>query len=370
MSAGLAPAVAVRLRWLLAATAALLPLLTLAQGATAGGVVGGAGFDLQGHRGARGLAPENTLPAFALALSLGVHTLELDVGLTSDGVLVISHDPALNPDITRGPDGQFLQGRGPLIHHSTLAQLQRYQLGRIRPGSRYAAQFPNQVPVDGTRLPTLDALFALVKSAGNSVVQFDIETKLSPLAPDDTATPETLARALISAIREAGLTARCTVQSFDWRTLQLVQREAPEIRTAYLTAQQPWLDNVSPAAAAPDAPSPWTAGFHLQHHGSVPRLVQAAGGRIWSAHFADLDATKVQEAHALGLQVLAWTVNDPAQIQRLLNLGIDGIISDRPDLVRAEMARRSMPLPPAAPPGATGLPQPASLAAAQGPASR
>ena len=339
-----------------AAVAALLLLLT--HGAAAG--VGG--FDLQGHRGARGLAPENTLPAFALALSLGVHTLELDVGLTSDGVLVISHDPALNPDITRGPDGQFLSGRGPLIHRSTLADLQRYQLGRIRPGSRYAAQFPDQVPVDGTRLPTLDALFALVQRAGNQQVRFDIETKLSPLAPADTATPEILARALISAIREAGLTSRCTVQSFDWRTLQIVQREAPEIRTAYLTAQQPGLDNLRPPADAPDAASPWTAGFKLRDHGSVPGLVHAAGGRIWSAHFADLDARSVQEAHALGLTVLAWTVNQPAQMQRLLDLGVDGLISDRPDLVRAELARRHMPLPAATPVAAALLTTPAAPA--------
>ena len=302
-------------------------------------------FDLQGHRGARGLAPENTLPAFERALAIGVHTLELDVGLTRDGVLVISHDPRLNPDITRGPDGRFLDGPGPLIHHSTLAELQRYELGRLKPGGRYAAQFPDQVAVDGTRLPTLAALFALVQRSGDSAVRFDIETKLSPLAPDDTASPEVMARALIGEIRRAGLAERCTIQSFDWRTLQVVQREAPEIPTAYLTAQQRWLDNL---AATPDGASPWTAGFLLREHATVPRLVKAAGGGIWSAHFNDLSAGKVQQAQGLGLQVLAWTVNEPADIARLLDMGVDGLISDRPDRVRAEMARRGMALPPAA----------------------
>ena len=301
-------------------------------------------FDLQGHRGARGLAPENTLPAFERALAIGVHTLELDVGLTRDGVLVISHDPRLNPDITRGPDGRFLDGPGPLIHHSTLAELQRYELGRLKPGGRYAAQFPDQVAVDGTRLPTLAALFALVQRSGDSAVRFDIETKLSPLAPDDTASPEVMARALIGEIRRAGLAERCTIQSFDWRTLQVVQREAPEIPTAYLTAQQRWLDNL---AATPDGASPWTAGFLLREHATVPRLVKAAGGGIWSAHFNDLSAGKVQQAQGLGLQVLAWTVNEPADIARLLDMGVDGLISDRPDRVRAEMARRGMALPPA-----------------------
>ena len=156
-------------------------------------------FDLQGHRGARGLAPENTLPAFERALAIGVTTLELDVAITRDGVLVISHDPALNPEITRGPDGQFLQAPGPLIHHHSLAELRRFDLGRIKPGSRYAAQFPDQVAVDGTRLPTLAELFALVRRSGNETVRFDIETKVSPLAPADTLAPEPFTRALIAA---------------------------------------------------------------------------------------------------------------------------------------------------------------------------
>jgi glycerophosphoryl diester phosphodiesterase len=303
-------------------------------------------LDLQGHRGARGLAPENTLPAFAKALSLGVTTLETDVGISRDGVLVISHDPALNPDLTRGPDGQFLSARGPLIHHTAFDELRRHDVGRLKPGTRYAGQFPDQQAVDGARLPRLDELFALVKKSGNTAVRLSVETKLSPLKPDDTAAPEPFARALIAAVQAAGLAPRTTVQSFDWRTLKVVQREAPEITTACLTAQQRWLDNVG---AGSDAPSPWTAGLKFSDHGSVPKLVKAAGCGIWSAHFADLDAAKVKEAQALGLQVLAWTVNEPAQIAAVLDLGVDGIISDRPDRVRDEMQRRGMALPRATP---------------------
>ena len=299
-------------------------------------------FDLQGHRGARGLAPENTLPAFALALSIGVDTLETDIAITRDGVLVISHDPALNPDITRGPDGQFLSARGPVIWLTDFAELQRYDVGRLKPGTRYAAQFPEQKPHDGARLPKLEDLFALVKKPGHGRVQLALETKVTPTAPDETLAPEPFARALLNAVRDAGLAPRTTILSFDWRTLQVVQREAPEIGTVYLTAQQRWLDNV---LAGETAASPWTAGFRFADHGSVPKLIKAAGGRIWSCHHADLDAAKVREAHALGLQVLAWTVNEPAQISAVMDLGVDGIISDRPDRVRAEMQRRGMPLP-------------------------
>jgi len=301
-----------------------------------------AAFDLQGHRGARGLAPENTLPGFALTLGIGVTTLETDIAVSRDGVLLISHDPALNPDIARGPDGQFLSGRGPVIWHTDFAELQRYDVGRLKPGTRYAAQYPEQKPADGARLPRLEELFALVRKSGNEQVRLALEIKLRPDAPDETMAPEPFARKLVEAVRAAGLAQRTTILSFDWRVLQAVQQLAPEIGTVYLTIQQRNFDNVGADRA--DA-SAWTAGLRYRDHGSVPKMIKAAGGRIWSSFHGDLDAAKVKEAQALGLTVLAWTVNDPARIAQVMDMGVDGIVSDRPDLVRAEMQRRGLPLP-------------------------
>ena len=125
-----------------------------------------------------------------------------------------------------------------------------------------------------------------------------------------------------------------------------MQKEAPEIGTVYLSIQRPNFDNIGAGKAGA---SPWTAGFSHADHGSVPKMIHAAGGRIWSSFHLDLDAAKVKEAHALGLTVLAWTVNEPAQIARAMELGVDGIVSDRPDLVRAEMQRRGLALPAALP---------------------
>ena len=308
-------------------------------------------FDLQGHRGARGLAPENTLPAFARALEIGVTTLELDTALTRDGVVVVAHDARPNPDIAR-LDGRWLDTAGPAIHDLTFAELSRYDIGRLRPDTPYARDFPEQVAVDGTGYARLSEVFALVRRSGARRVRFNIETKLSPLAAGDTAGPEDFARAVIAEIRGAGMARRSTLQSFDWRTLQVAQRDAPEIETAYLTSQQRF-DNVCTGAAAGKptiaadecGPSPWTAGFQLKQHRSVPRMVKAAGGAVWSPDHRDLDAARLEEAHALGLRVVAWTVNDPARIAALMDLGADGIISDRPDRVRAELARRGLPLP-------------------------
>jgi glycerophosphoryl diester phosphodiesterase len=275
-----------------------------------------------------------------------VSTLETDIAVSRDGVLVISHDPALNPDITRGPDGQFLGSRGPVIWLTDFAELQRYDVGRLKPGTRYAEQYPEQKPHDGARLPRLEELFALVKKSGNDKVRFALEIKVRPDASDETMAPEPFARKLVDAVRAAGVARRTTILSFDWRALQAVQKMAPEIGTVYLSIQRPQFDNIG--AGRPGA-SPWTAGIAYADHGSVPKMIKAAGGGIWSAFHLDLDADKVKEAQALGLTVLAWTVNDPAQIARAMDLGVDGIVTDRPDRVRAEMQRRGMPLPAATP---------------------
>jgi glycerophosphoryl diester phosphodiesterase len=308
--------------------------------------VGATELDLQGHRGARGLAPENTLSGFALALAIGVTTLELDVAITKDDVIVVSHDPRLNPDITRGPDGRFLEAPGPVIRHLAFAELQLYDVGRLKPGTSYARRFPEQRAHDGARIPRLSDVFALVRKSRNDDVRFAIETKVTPFNPEETPDPESYARAVIAAIRAAGMAHRSTILSFDWRTLAVVQAEAPEIGTVYLTAQQSWLDNIR--ADKPDG-SAWTNGIQYKDHGSIPKMIRAAGGRIWSAHYGDLDSAKVKEAKDLGLQVLAWTVNAPVDIARTLDLGVDGIVTDRPDLVREEMRRRRLPLPPATP---------------------
>ena len=297
------------------------------------------GLDLQGHRGARGLLPENTLASFQRALELGVTTLETDIAITRDGVLAIYHDRTLNPDITRDAAGRFIDPPGVPIHTLTWAQLQTYDVGRIRPGSTYARNFSEQQPLDGTRIPKLADLFDLVKRFGDDKVRFAIETKLHPDRPDETPAPEPFARAVVDEIRKAGMAARSQIQSFDWRTLQVVKQFAPEIETVYLTAQQRWLDNV---AAGDPAGSRWTAGFQYKDHGSIPRMIKAAGGTHWSCYFGDLDAAKVKEAQALGLKVLAWTVNDPAVMARILDLGVDGLITDRPDLARKLLEERKI----------------------------
>ena len=297
-----------------------------------------AGFDLQAHRGGRALAPENTLSAFANAARIGVTTLELDVGLTADDVVVVSHDTSLNPDHTRDANGAFLRGKGPAISALTLAQLQRYDVGRIDPATKYGAQFSRQAGRDGERIPTLASLFDQVRASGATQMRFNIETKLDPNLPDETAAPEAMVRALLAEIDRAGMASRVTIQSFDWRSLALVGRLAPKLARAYLTTPRTLRD------------SRWTSGLRLADFGSPPALVKAAVGEsrgrvIWSPAFADLSQAQVAEAHALGFKVLPWTVNDRAAMARLIDWKVDGIITDDPVLLREVMQERGLVLP-------------------------
>jgi glycerophosphoryl diester phosphodiesterase len=299
-------------------------------------------FDLQGHRGARGLAPENTLEAFALALAIGVTTLELDLAVTKDGIVVVSHDRRLNPDHTRGPDGRFLDAEGPPIRSLTLAEVKGYDVGRLKPGTPYAASLPEQRPADGARIPTLAELFDLVRRVGADQVRFNIETKITPTSGAETPDPETFAASVAATVRDAGVAARVSLQSFDWRTLAAI---APEIERVCLTAEALNFDTIK---RGEPGPSPWTAGLDIDDFkGSVPRMAAAAGCQAWSPLYRNAKPEDVAAAKNLGLKVIPWTVNERADMERLIALGVDGLITDYPDRLRAVMAAREMPLPPA-----------------------
>lgn len=310
-------------------------------------VRGVVGFDLQGHRGARGLAPENSLPGFETALAVGVTTLEMDVVLSADGVPLVHHDRRLDPERTRGPGGAWLdpEAEPAAIIDLPAAALAGYDVGRLKPESRVAARFPAQVGRDGVRIPRLSVVLARAEALSGGRMRYNIETKISPLDAAASAEPEAIAEALVTVIRQAGVAERASVQSFDWRSLAAVRELAPEILTVHLTAEQRWLDNVERGKAGA---SPWLAGPDIDKaEGSLPRLIQAAGGGIWSPYFRNLRAPALAEAHRHGLRVVVWTVNEPADMASLIELGVDGIITDYPDRLRAVMEEKGLPLPPA-----------------------
>ena len=289
-------------------------------------------IDVIGHRGAAGLAPENTLAAFNKACETGVNAVELDVLLTKDRELVVHHDFTLKPDIARTPDGKWLAVDGPAINTLTLNELKTYDVGRLKPGTRYAKRYPDQEPADGERVPTLDQVIELMKNHCSQATELWVEIKTNPEKPGLTPSPETVADAVVQVLKKQGFEGRSRTLSFDWRALVHVQKIAPDIPTVYLSIVGVRLNNIKPGQ--PGASS-WMAGLDIDDFsGSIPRAVKAAGGRCWASYYKELSYRRIQEAHALGLQVFAWTPDSRSQMQLLIEKQVDGIITNRPDILK------------------------------------
>ncbi len=274
-----------------------------------------------GHRGARGLFPENTLEGFAAAVALGIDGIELDVAITADGIPVVCHDPALNADLVRIADGTWLARHGPLIRDLTLSELAGYDVGRARPGGSVAQANPLQQPRDGARIPTLRQTLSAIS------LQIVIEMKTLPDRPDWTVSAAEMAERAAAVVDETGAAGRVTLESFDWRGPRHLRQTRPDLRLAWLTRAE----TVRAAELWWGGPVPGDFG------GSVPRAVAAEGGPVWAPEHVDLSANLVQEAHELGLTVLAWTVNRAEDMARLIGWGVDGLITDRPDIAKDVM---------------------------------
>ena len=261
-------------------------------------------------------------------------------GPSSSRTTVIS-----TPTSRATPDGNWIASPGPRVRDLTLAEIARYDVGAIRPDTAYAKTFATQASVPGTRMPALDAVFDLVRRSGNASVRFNVETKISPLAPEETLSPEDFVRAVLANLDRNGMRRRTFLQSFDWRTLAVAARIAPDLERTYLTLERGGADNIWKGRGT----SPWTGLDAAAHGNSTPRLVKAAGGVIWSPFFRDMTDAAYAEARTLGLTVIPWTVNEPADMARLVDLGVDGIISDYPDRLRAILAEKGRPLPASTP---------------------
>lgn len=262
-------------------------------------------IQVHGHRGCRALRPENTLPAFQHAIELGVDVLELDLAVTKDNVLVVSHDPMINPVICRGPGGAMVRP-DVAIHSLTLAELGRYDCGAVR-----NPDFPRQVPVPGTRIPTFEQVLEL---AAPGKVWLNVETKMRE-HPELAPPPEKFAAMILEAVRRQGMESRTILQSFDYRSLRAMSK----------------LDPKMPLAALDDIGKE-----------DFVTLARSANAGIISPRYDFVTPAKVRAAHAAGLQVVPWTPNTPEEWQRLIDAGADAIISDDPEALIAYLRKKRL----------------------------
>lgn len=284
-----------------------------------------------GHRGARGLLPENTLEGFALANKLKLTGVEFDIGVTADGIPVVHHDPYLSPHMARDQTGAYVDSKAALLCNLTYQQLLTYDIGRLRPGSDYAARFSTQQPHDGARIPTFDEV--LKACSGLDLL---VEVKSFPDRPRDTVSIHELTAATIKQLRAHQMLDQTVLYAFDWRVLDEAAIMEPGLKRCCLTE----------AGTVKDAHL-WFGKANLENFsqdepGSLPRVVASTGAKVWAPDYKMLNKFEVEQAHRLGLAVIPWTVNEPEDIHNMLDFGVDGIISDWPDRVLELLAGRDL----------------------------
>lgn len=268
-------------------------------------------FDLQGHRGARGLVPENTVPAFLKALEYDVTTLELDVVISKDSQIVVSHEPWMNHHICTQPNGDSIAAAEAMsfnLYQMTYDEIQSYDCGK-----KGNPNFPEQQP-QAVSKPTLKMVVNAVNEAlkgSDKTIYYNIETKSQPLG-DNKFHPEPAAfvTLLYAELKALGILEQTTVQSFDFRTLQVLQTLDKSVSTAALV---------------------WEKGTTLS--GSLDTL--GFTPNIYSPSHTLVDEALIREAAEKGVKVIPWTVNEKDKMKQMISYGVDGLITDYPDRAKA-----------------------------------
>ncbi len=289
-------------------------------------------FDVEGHRGCRGLRPENTLAAFRFALDeVGVTTLELDLGVTKDNVLVISHDRALNP-LKVELNGKFILSPI-LIHSLTFKELEKYTVGIMR--SDY--YWPYQVPIPNEKIPTFEEVLKLVKDreciSGRKIF-LNAEIKISPSRPNDTVDEKSFVNLVVNLVKRYDMEDEVMIQSFDWESLVLIKKMDPKITTVALTRNH--------LLTSPK----WTAGLKWwDFNGDVVKMLKTIGVNIASPYYKECNESLVERYHENGIQVIPWTIDDPKEMIKYIDMGVDGIITDYPNILRAVLIAKGIKVP-------------------------
>ena len=299
-------------------------------------------YDMEFHRGGRDARPENTLWSYQYSLENGALTIECDMQLAGDGQIVMSHNPALNPDITTDAEGRRIETDDHYIHDMTLEEIQSFNVGNMDTAAEYyELHGRTQVQTDAF-IPSLRQMFELVRDSGNEDIRMSIEAKAyadPALGTRYEKNPdyEKLLREFLALVNEFGFRDRVILQSFDWAALVKMKELDPEIRTIALYSEQPswgtpdattlWLDR--------DEPSPWLAGLDIHDFDGDPvRAAHSLGLDDISPFFKEITKELTDEAHELGMRVVPWTVSFKEDMEILYEMGVDGIITDKPWVLR------------------------------------
>ncbi len=279
-----------------------------------------------GHRGCAGLRLENTMAGFRHACELGVDGIEFDVHLTKDGIVVVHHDYYLQHDFIRDVSGSWVKANSVKIIDHSYQSLKAYKLGLINPDSDYAIQHPSLNVPEEESLPTLKDVLDLAQSYPK--LQLHIELKTDALKQDLSSDPYKLTITVLDELKKSKVKNRCWILAFDWRVHKILKEQDNSVPMVFLyqgstkISENPELLQLYPAEELKGLDN------------SVPKMIAQKGGAFWSVDYSCLTEENINEAHALGLKVNAWTPNSEKEMQHLISLGVDAITTDYPDILK------------------------------------
>lgn len=308
-------------------------------------------FDLEAHRGGRDVRPENTLYSYAYAIELGATSIECDMQLTKDGQIVMSHNPILNSDITRDENGNYIENNKYDIRLMTVDELKKFDVGVMDPncGEYYDLHGKTQFTYDA-KIPTLEELMQLIQSYGDKNIVLNIETKSYPdpasAGYKNNADPKKFVEVFNNIVKKYDMEDRVVLQSFDWQTLIEMKKLNPNISTSALWQEQPsWGRDSESLRRYEKKKSPWLGDLDIKdYQGNPVKAAHAIGADIISPYYTEISKQDVDEAHSLGMKVVPWTVNNEKDMNMLLDMGVDGIISDKPWLLKQVLEKRNIKL--------------------------
>ena len=281
---------------------------------------------IYGHRGARGDLPENTLESFKYLFDNNINAYETDILISKDLIPVITHDFRLDPSFTKDSEGNWIEDENIKIFDLTYEELLKFDVGSINKLSRYGRRFVNQKPLENQRIPKLSELLDLSSKNKSEKLLINLEIKSTPEEENLTPEPEDTVKLIMNDINETSLKDKIIVSSFDWRTLSVIKNQYPEIPRAYLTQHLTGI-NINQTIYNR---SPWLSFLPYYEDHELPKIIKSQGGKAWHPYRKDITKKLVDISHQEELPVNVWTVNKEYEMLKMVEYGVDGIMTDYP----------------------------------------
>lgn len=310
-------------------------------------------YDLEFHSGGRGAMPENSMYAFTYAIEQGATTIETQLQMTKDGVIVTSHNPLLNPDFVMDKNGNYVTGNED-IRTMNYAEVETYNIGHAKKNTEYYSKFgATQYEVDA-KIPTLEELFKLVKDSGNDEIMLNLETKLYPdpalgVLYQNNVDKEMFVNKILDLAKQYNMEKRIVIQSFDWSVFPIIQKTNPNILTAAL-----WEEIGGPQLGVGNLwlekkeASPWLAGYNIHDYGdNAVDIAYALGCNIVSPQLNEITTMQIIQCHDWGMRIIPWYVDTLEEMEKAWEMKCDGFITDYGYLAREflELHETSIPEP-------------------------